>query len=161
MRPGGREEWPIKIIETSGKSLERCLVQNDPFDGNKCLDKNCLPSQNINNRISCRRNNIGYKIPCKLCNNEGKTSVYVGETGENMHTRFKSHLSKFNSKKNDIRESSAYYKHLKNAHGDISENLKFSECFEVVIVKAYKKTDYKTNWRGALYGQHQGRTRQL
>ena len=139
MRPGGREEWPIKIIETSGKSLERCLVKTDPFGGNKCLDKNCLPSQNINNKISCRRNNIGYRIPCKLCNNEGKYSVYIGETGESMHTRFKSHLTKFNSKKSDTRESSAFYKHLKNAHGEGSENLKFTECFEVEIVKAYKK----------------------
>ena len=24
----------------------------------------------------CRRNNIGHRIPCKLCNNEGKTSNF-------------------------------------------------------------------------------------
>ena len=56
-----------------------------------------------------------------------------------MNTRFKNHLSKFSSKKSDIRESSAFYKHLKNAYGEVSDNLKFNECFEVEIVKAYKK----------------------
>ena len=90
MRPGGREKWPIKIIETSGKTLESVLVKADPFQGNKCLDPKCLPNKNPKNQIYCRRNNIGYKIPCKIC-----PAAYIGETGENMHTHAKSHLSKF------------------------------------------------------------------
>ena len=95
MRPGGREDWPIKIVETAEKSLERCLVTADPFHGNKCSDKSCLPARNENNKISCRRNNVGYRIPCKLCQKAGESdgAVYIGETGENMHTRMKSHLS--------------------------------------------------------------------
>ena len=36
MRPGGREDWPIKIVETAGKSIECCLVTTDPFHGNQC-----------------------------------------------------------------------------------------------------------------------------
>ena len=36
MRAGGREEFPIKIIETAGKTLERTLVNSDPFNGNQC-----------------------------------------------------------------------------------------------------------------------------
>ena len=78
MRPGGQENWCIKIIETAGKTLETVLVKADPFSGNKCLDKTCLPK----NKISCRKYNEGYKIPCKLC-----PGAYLGETGENMHTR--------------------------------------------------------------------------
>ena len=118
MRPGGREKWAIKVIETEGKSIERVLVKTDPLNGNICSDKSCIPNKNRNNRISCRRNNVGYRIPCKICIEEGRTNagVYVGETGENMHTRMKSHLSKYNSKKKDIRESSAFYKHIQNAH---------------------------------------------
>ena len=46
LRPGGREEWHIKIIEMAGKTLERCLVKVDPFNGNRCTDKSCLPAQN-------------------------------------------------------------------------------------------------------------------
>ena len=43
---GGREEWPIKMIEMAGKTLERCLVNVDPFNGNQCSDKSCLPAKN-------------------------------------------------------------------------------------------------------------------
>ena len=139
MRPGGREDWPIKIIETSGKSLERCIVKTDPFNGNQCLDKTCLPAQNKNNKISCRMNNIGYRIPCKICIKEGKNGIYIGETGENMHVRMKSHLTKFNSKKPHIRDSSAFFKHLQNTHGGLKEGQGFADCFFVEIVKAYKK----------------------
>ena len=106
LRPGGRKEWPIKMIDTAGKTLERCLVKVDPFNGNQCSDKNCLPVKNPKNRIPCRRNNVAYKTPCKLC-----PASYYGETGENMHTRAKSHLTKFNSKSIKIRETYAFYKH--------------------------------------------------
>ena len=67
MRPGGREMWPIKIIETAGKTLESVLVRADPFMGNKCVDPLCLPNKNPKNKISCKKNNIGYIIPCKQC----------------------------------------------------------------------------------------------
>ena len=53
---------------------------------------------------------------------EGKNSEYIGETGENMHVRYKSHWTKFYLKKSDIRESSAFYKHLEKAHGGRTEN---------------------------------------
>ena len=38
MRPGGRETFHIKIIESAGYPLERILGNADPFDGNKCED---------------------------------------------------------------------------------------------------------------------------
>ena len=141
MRPGGRENWQIKIIETAGKPLEKVLVKTDPFNGNSCNDESCLPNKNKNNRISCRRNSVGYRIPCKICLLEGrqKCGIYIGETGENMHVRMKSHLTKFYSKKQDIRESSAFVKHMQNSHGGIREGAKFEDLFEIEIVKAYSK----------------------
>ena len=121
MRAGGRENYAIKVIETAGQTLENILVKSDPFGGNKCDDKNCIPNKNPKNKISCRKNNVGYKIPCKLC-----PAAYLGETGENMHTRAKSHLTKFKSKIQQTREGSAFYKHIENKHG----GLKSGEHFE-------------------------------
>ena len=66
-RAGGREAWPIKIIEMAGKTLEHTSVKTDPFNRNQCTDTKCLPSKNENNKINCRRNCICYKITCKLC----------------------------------------------------------------------------------------------
>ena len=139
MRPGGREEWPIKIIETYGKSLERFIVKTDPFNGNQCLDKKCLPAQNKNNKISCCRNNIGYRIPCKICIKEGKKwYLYWWNRGKYAHLSL-CHLTKFNSKQPHIRESSAFFKHLQNTYGGLKECQDFADCFFVEIVKAYQK----------------------
>ena len=114
------ENWPIRIIETSGKTLESVLVKADPFQGNKCLDPKCLPNKNVKNKISCWRNNIGYIIHCKLC-----PASYLGESGENMHTRAKSHLFKFYSKTKHITESSTFLKHILNKHGGVQHVSKF------------------------------------
>ena len=90
MRTGGRETYPIKIIETAGKTLERALVNTDPFDGNKCGDVKCIPSQNPKNKINCRRNGVCYRISCRSCLRAGrsadataaylKSATYYGES---------------------------------------------------------------------------------
>ena len=151
MRPGGRENWPIRIIETSGKTLESVLVKADPFQGNKCLDPKCLPNKNVKNTISCRRNNIGYRIPCKLC-----PASYLGESGENMHTRAKSHLTKFYSKTKHIRESSAFFKHISNKHGGVREGSTFEDYFDIFIVKAYRKPITRIIEEGVFIINHEG-----
>ena len=118
LRAGGRETLPIKIIETAGKPLERVLVTTDPFKGNICTDKTCIPNRNVKNRIGCRRNNVGYEIRCKICpwaggsgpEPEQDPACYFGETGQNMHTRMKVHESKFRSKlKKSTRNISILY----------------------------------------------------
>ena len=142
MRAGGRETLPIKIIETAGKPLERILVKTDPFKGNTCTDKTCIPNRNQKNRIGCRRNNVGYELRCKICpwaggsgpDPEEDPACYFGETGQNMHTRMKVHESKFKSKLVRIREQSAFYIHMKNEHDDVSlEGKPIDAFFEVNI----------------------------
>ena len=147
LRPGGRENFPIKIVETAGKPLERVLVNNDPFDGNKCSDKQCLPNRNPKNRISCQKNNVGYELKCKICHWAGGSgpepelnpATYFGETGENLHTRMKRHESKFRSKLLHIREGSAFYIHMLNEHKDTYiMGQQIDKFFEVNILKAYQ-----------------------
>jgi hypothetical protein len=147
LRPGGRENFQIKIVETAGKPLERILVNTDPFGGNQCKDKQCLPNRNPKNRISCRRNNVGYELRCKFCPWTGGSGSepelnparYFGETGENIHTRMKRHESKFRSKLLHIREGSAFYIHMSNEHEDVSlENEPIDKFFEVNVLKAYQ-----------------------
>ena len=56
-----------------------------------------------------------------------------------MHTRAKSHLSKFKSKSKDIRESSPFIKHIENKHGGLKLGETFEDYFDIEIVKAYSK----------------------
>ena len=67
-----------------------------------------------------------------------------------MHIRMKSHLSKFYSKKLDIKESSAFYKHLINKHGGMSTGTTFEDYFTVEIVKAYNKPMSKQTEEGTF-----------
>ena len=157
MRVGGREKFPIKIIETAGMSLEKVLVANDPFAGNKCSDKSCLPNKNKKNRIGCRQNNVGYQIECKICLKAGKSACYFGESGCNMHKRMKEHLSKFRSKNKELRESSAFYKHIQNEHGGLKSGENFESYFPVVnIVKVYQKVLNRSIEEGTFMINHNG-----
>ena len=94
LQKGGRESFPIKIIETAGKTFKQTLVNTDPFNGNECQDKKCVVSNNPNNnnnKISCRRNSISYQVTCLLCVKAGREGVmatnYYGESWKNMHCR--------------------------------------------------------------------------
>jgi hypothetical protein len=163
LRAGGSENLPIKIIETAGKPLERILVKQDPFNGNKCVDKYCIPNRNPKNRISCRRNNVGYELRCKLCHWDGSSdhqqdpATYFGETGENMHTRMKSHKSKFRSKQLHIRKGSAFYIHMVNEHPEQTlENKLIDDFFEVNILKAYQKVLTRLVDEGTNLNSHNG-----
>ena len=91
-RVGGREGWPIKIIETAGLTLEQTLVNTNPFGGNLCKDPKCLPSKDPMNKINCRRNTVCYRVTCLLCLRAGFPAVrecydnaacYFGQSGKN------------------------------------------------------------------------------
>ena len=163
MRAGGRESYPIKIIETAGKTLEQTLVNTDPFNGNQCNDKKCVVStnpNNNNNKINCRRNCICYEITCLLCLKDGKegnfATSYFGENGKNMHCRAREHISKFNSKSRKLQQESAFLKHLENSHGGRSKTKAFSEYFDITILKAYRKPFTKSVEEGTFIASHKG-----
>ena len=69
--------------------------------------------------------------------------AYIGETGENMYTQMKSHLTKFYSKTKHISESSAFIKHLSNSHGGFEKGRVFEEYFDIKLVKSYKKNPHQ------------------
>ena len=165
MRAGGREHFPIKIIETAGKTLEQTLVNTDPFEGNKCTDVKCEPNKNSKNKISCRRNGVCYRVSCLCCLRAGRPNdvsafldcaCYYGESAKNMHCRSKEHVSKFSSKSEKIRSESAFYKHLVNTHGGVTAGKTFSDYFEIQILKAYKKPFTRLVEEGTYISSHKG-----
>ena len=75
LRAGGRENFPFRIIETAGNPLEWVLTKPDPFEGNKFTGDRCQPNRNKSNKISCRRNNVGYEIKCRICHWNGGSKL--------------------------------------------------------------------------------------
>ena len=138
MGPGCRKTYSIKMIEFAGNTLQRMLVNVDPFKGNKCDVANCVVNKTAINKISCGKNNVGYKITFKLCLLAGEPyyTEYYGETGKSMHCRCNEHVSKFNSKQLHIRKESHFIKHLENKDEDVDTNSeKFENVFDVKVVK--------------------------
>ena len=164
LRAGGREGYPIKIIETAGRTLEQTLVNTDPFGGNQCTDEKCEPNKNPKNRINCRRNCVCYRVTCLLCLAAGRPAdvtylecaCYYGQTAKNMHCRSKEHVCKFNSKSEKIRSESAFYKHLMNSHGGKADDKTFSDYFEIQILKAYQKPFTMLVEEGTFISNHKG-----
>ena len=160
LRAGGRESWPIKIIETAGKTLEQTLVNTDPFSGNTCYDKKCLINSNSNTKISCRRNGVCYRVTCLLCCQAGKTgddsTRYFGESGKNMHCRLKEHVFKFSSKIRHVQADSAFIKHLESKHEGKSEDKTFSDYFKDDILKAYRKPFTRCAEEETFIASHEG-----
>ena len=172
-RAGGREAWPIKIIETAGKTLEQTLVNTDPFNGNTCNDQKCLVNSSSETKISCRRNGVCYRVTCLRCPRAGEagreapscpraggadnlSTCYHGESGKNMHCRLKEHVSKFNSKSVKTQSESAFIKHLESTHGGKEEGKVFTDYFEVEILKSYRKAFTRCVEEGTYIASHQG-----
>jgi hypothetical protein len=73
-----------------------------------------------------------------------------------MHTRTKSHLSKFYSKTKKIRESSAFVKHIENKHGGLKHGDLFEDYFGIFIVKAYHKPITRNIEEGVFIINYEG-----
>ena len=130
----------IKALQKQGNNeeiIKFLKTKTDPFNGNKCNYKKCLPNDNENNKISCRRNCICYNITCIPCLKAGRSgdmaSTYYGESGKNMHCRAKEHDSKSHRRKKHIQNQSAFYKHIENTHGGRDNSKTFQTTWKFVF----------------------------
>ena len=95
----------IKIIEKSGLKMEDNLVKKDPFPAKKCVGKElkkCFVCQSAGesskNKISCRKNNVGYGLQCHTCEDRNIEKVYEGETARSARIRGYEHLRGYHNK---------------------------------------------------------------
>ena len=96
-----------------------------------------------------------------ICLKDGRSGElatnYFGESGKNMHCRSKEHVSKFNSKTEQIRIESAFMKHLESKHQGRASNKSFSDYFKIEVLKAYRKPFTKCVEEGTYIANHKGK----
>ena len=86
----------IRVVESSGQTVRNTLARNYPWKFEGCGVQECFHcSTTTKFTTSCRTPGIGYKITCTLCEGLGALAEYQGESGRNMFTRGKEHLSEF------------------------------------------------------------------
>ena len=112
----------IKFIESGGVKMKDILVVKNPFPTEKCNMKKCIICKNdmkIQNKIPCISKNVGYRLVCETCEDQGISKVYEGESSRSARTRAAEHRRDFTKGRDD----SAMFKHKTNDHGN--ENIKF------------------------------------
>ena len=84
-----------KIIEQGGTALKSIICKSSPKE-NHCTDPECYICEcDDSGSLNCRKTSvggIGYEIQCVECNENGKKSLYHGETSRTLYTRVKEHL---------------------------------------------------------------------
>ena len=121
-------DWRIKIVEKCGRKMENILQNNNPFPEELCQEK-CFPCMSSNGKKSnCKKNNIGYKIPCITCKKRGVTKVYEGESSRHAKVRGEEHLRGFKNKK----EGNPLYKHklIDHPEEDVEFNMQVLKKFK-------------------------------
>ena len=119
------------------------LINVDPFNGNKCEDKNCLSNRNLNNRIS-RKNNIEYKTTHRLarssCWLKFESQQLRIVTVEKICISEEKNTIKKQLKEDHVKKESQFIKHIVNKRKEVDFNTeKFDNVYDVRIVKAYRK----------------------
>ena len=119
----------IKVVEKGGLKIKDILCAKNPFPKPKCTEKICPLCKNseyveVNQdkkQPPCNSHNVGYRWCCVTCEKMDKVKVYEGESGRSARVRGKEHLRDLEKKY----DKSALYKHIKNAHNNGNEEVKF------------------------------------
>ena len=121
----------IKIVEDGGVQLKNFLVKKDPFPILRCDQKKCFIFKSETSqymKFQCNSDNVGYKIECDTCIENGKTRVYEGESSRSSRIRGAEHIYDLEKQK----PSSVLFKHKENKHQH--ETMKIS----MKIIKKFK-----------------------
>ena len=77
--------------------------------------------------MSCRNNNIGYRLGCDTCAGRGENRIYEGKTGRAAKVRGKEHWAGFKNQN----PKNVLYKHKQMEHPDedIKVSMKITRTF--------------------------------
>ncbi len=128
----------VKVIERNGPQLQRLLVRSDPWSGGDCGRTDCVVCQvEGDNRVDCRVTNCTYRTSCKLCEQEGSRSSYIGETSRSVKERMGEHAG--DARKDD--EGSHIAAHLRERHHrewtELGEEKEGWNHFKVEVLKTH------------------------
>ena len=109
----------MKVVERLGDQLIRALGNKAPSRSQSCSREECAPC--TAKPGSCRKRNVTYFIECAICSNEGKRSIYWGETHRTWWDRFSQHKRALETGD----EMYAVVKHMMNNHSEMEPVISF------------------------------------
>ena len=107
----------VKIIERNGKRIEHILCKSDPWKDELCSRHDCFMCKTAEKEVGhCRKQNITYKITCKLCKSKGSKVEYWGESSRAGYLRGREHYRDLET----LSEASHMARHLRTQHPDVN-----------------------------------------
>ena len=130
---GRRINMNLRAIETGGISLSKMLVHPDLKRGEPCGRPGCV-LDNTSGGAGGPHNvpSTLYRGECNLCQAQGETGEYWGESGFSGFHRCEQHQAEVANRK----ESNAFAKHLVLYHPDEQGNI---ENFKIQVESVFKK----------------------
>ena len=127
---GKISNWKIKIVERGGDKLTSLLVTKNPWSDLKCGRTSCHLCPNSDSDSRCRRRSILYENRCLTCQENGKTVLYIGESGKSAFERADEHHKdvRYKPQKSHIKS------HIDEEHGGDLEQAKFG----FKVLRTYK-----------------------
>ena len=80
----------IKLVEKVGNAVKNILWKPDPW-GSECKEIACKVCKEGDEKRICNRRNIVYRSTCLICKDQGKKSIYIGETSRTLLERAGEH----------------------------------------------------------------------
>ena len=130
---GRRINMNLRAIETGGISLSKMLVHPDLKRGEPCGRPGCVLDHTSGGAGG--PHNVPstlYRGECNLCEAEGETGEYWGESGFSGFHRCEQHRADVNSRK----DSNAFAKHLALYHPNEQGSI---ENFKIQVESVFKK----------------------
>ena len=103
-----------RFIERAGNKILHQLTMTKPWDKKTCSRRSCLTCAG-DDKGKCRSTNILYQNTCMVCKNNGKKTIYIGESGRSNHERQKEHLNDWRT----ADQGSHMNSHLQDHHPEV------------------------------------------
>ena len=85
----------VRVKERVGNTVKSLLTKSNPWIGENCPRQDCLPCQSKDKGFDCKRRGVTYMTSCNICQAQGSTTAYIGETSNSLYERAGQHLSDF------------------------------------------------------------------
>ena len=128
---GPRVKLKLRAVEKGGISLKRQLVKTD-IGPDKCGRPNCYLCQGDATGASHTRGSALYHGICLLCEKDGISAEYWGETSRSGYTRTLEHSEDIKGKQ----DKNAFHKHLSIYHPN---KIGDTEAFNIKTVQTFTK----------------------
>ena len=130
---GPRLNLQLRAVEKGGISLRKQLVKTDIGTSDNCNRPNCYLCQSGGSGGSHTRSSALYHGVCLICEEDGISAEYWGETGRSGYTRTLEHAEDVRNKQ----EKNAFSKHLAIYHPDKVGN---TDAFQINITQTFTKS---------------------